>query len=231
VAEPRSTVSPIITLPSVSVIRPAAEILMPVVAEPKSTMSARTMFASISMTLPEVSTLSPVVAEPISTVSSRIRFPPESDTLPCRSDVPVTLSAPVREVVTALTVRREPAPPLRGERVMLPVVLPPKVRPLFLRDWILASEAERTTPLLLVEADKVAIGAPPATPVMANLAAAVLWPPIKKSRVELLGTITPPLISAKGEEPAPPVWSVPQTSCPEPLRVSLSVPCCIYIKR
>ena len=81
-----------------------------------------------------------------------------------------------------------PSPNCRGFLAVAPMVL-------------VVPAAEPKTRLPETEA----VGVPVATLRTANLAAAVDCPPTKKSTVALLGTITPPVISAKGEEPAPPV--------------------------
>ncbi len=70
---------------------------------------------------------------------------------------------------------------------MFPVVSPPRVSVLFLRDWIEEEAALRTNPLLLVVAASVATGVPEAIPVTANLALDVVVPPTAKSNVEFVG--------------------------------------------
>ena len=58
--------------------------------------------------------------------------------------------------------------PFLPERVMSPVVFPPMVRVLFLRDCRVEVAAVRERPLLLVVAERVATGVPFETFVIAN---------------------------------------------------------------
>ena len=83
-------------------------------------------------------------------------------------------------------VRIDPAAPLRGDSVMFPVVLPPRVRVFPRRDWIVEFEASRDNPLLF-DAEIVATGRSDAIPVTANLADSVVVPPTAKSNVSLIG--------------------------------------------
>ena len=154
-----------------------------------------------------------VKAERVSVAASKV-MPPLAAIAPEAVKVVTPVIAPPKLVVRALTVSKLPAPQFKGEMLMLPVVSPPKVKALFLKDWTLASDAESTNPLLLVEAESVSIGVPAAMPVSPNLAEEVACPPSRKSTVELLGTITPPETCSKGEVPAPPVLSVPQVTRP-----------------
>jgi hypothetical protein len=62
---------------------------------------------------------------------------------------------------------------------------------LFNNDCIVDVDPARDIPLLLVLADKVAIGVPAAIPVTANLAEVVETPPIRRSMVELPGYNAP----------------------------------------
>ncbi len=74
-----------------------------------------------------------VKAERVSVAASKV-IPPLAAIAPEAARVVTPVMAPLKLVVKALTVRSEPAPPFRGEITMLPVVAPPKVRALFLRD-------------------------------------------------------------------------------------------------
>ncbi len=72
--------------------------------------------------------------------------------------------------------------PLRGERVMLPVVAPPMVRVLFLRDWMTESPP-RARPAPVATAETEAVGVPESILRTANLAEAVDTPPKSRSVV------------------------------------------------
>ena len=71
-----------------------------------------------------------VKAERVSAALSKV-IPPLAAIAPEAVRVVTPVTAPAKLVVKALTVNKEPAPPLRGEMVMLPVVAPPKVRSWF----------------------------------------------------------------------------------------------------
>jgi len=98
-------------------------------------------------------------------------------------DVPLRVVVLFRLTVSELRERIDPDAPLRGDILMFPVVAPPRVRVLLRRDWIVLVEALSESPLLLVVAERVAVGVPFATPVIANLALVVELPPIAKSTV------------------------------------------------
>jgi hypothetical protein len=83
-------------------------------------------------------------------------------------DVPLIVVVPVRLTVSELRDRIDPAAPLRGDILMFPVVFPPNVNVLFLRDWIVDDCASIETPLLFVDAASVATGVPRDMPVRAN---------------------------------------------------------------
>ena len=81
--------------------------------------------------------------------------------------------------------------PFLPDSKISPVVAPPRVKVLPLRLCIVELDALSERPLPLVDADRVAIGAPLFTPVIANLAEVVDCPPIAKSTVELRGYSKP----------------------------------------
>ena len=83
-------------------------------------------------------------------------------------DVPLSVVVPVRLTVCEFSPSIDPETPLRGDILMFPVVFPPRVRVLFLRDWIVEEDAFKLNPLLFVVAERVAVGAPVAIPVTAN---------------------------------------------------------------
>ena len=100
------------------------------------------------------------------------------------------------ERVTALRVSLLPAAPLRGEMVMFPVVAPPKVKLLFVRDCIVPVEAsviplpELLPDVAEMEAVGLFVALVSASPVTANLAKVaefVAVPPKRKSSVLLIG--------------------------------------------
>lgn len=81
--------------------------------------------------------------------------------------------------------------PFRGERTIFPVVEPPMVRVLLFNACSVAVKAVRARPLPLVVAERVAVGAPVAIPVIANSALAVAVEPTSTSRVSLNGEMAP----------------------------------------
>jgi len=101
---------------------------------------------------------------PVTSVEARSTAEEESTpfeeicAMPCPIDekvvVPPTVKVDKREVGLA--------------RTILPVVMPPSVKVFLLSDWMVELNAESERPLLLVNADKVAVGVPLATPVIPN---------------------------------------------------------------
>ena len=85
------------------------------------------VFPSIEM-LPRLPVSSividPVVADTSNSVKLIAVAPPLIDV----RDVPLSVVVPVKLNVSVLTVKRDPIPPLSGDRVILPVVDPPMVR-------------------------------------------------------------------------------------------------------
>ena len=119
-------------------------------------------------TLP-ASALSSIVIDPVPAATSNSEkliavAPPLIDV----RDVPLRVVVLLRLIVSELRPRIDPAAPLRGDILMFPVVAPPSVRVLFRSDWIVELAAFKLNPLLLVVADRVAVGAPEAIPVTAN---------------------------------------------------------------
>ena len=146
------------------------------------------------------------------------------------SEVALIAVVPVKLVVNALMLRTEPAPPLRGDILMFPVVAPPRVRVLFLRDWIVAVPPVRDIPLPApppVVALIVAVGVPSLIPVTANSAVEVALLPRRKSRVEVsFGVIAP--FNIFQLEPVP-VHDTKEGMVP-PTRQSFTVPTAVCPK-
>ena len=107
--------------------------------------------------------IDPVVAD----ISNSLKLIAVAPPLIAVRDVPLRVVVPVRLNVSVAAVNILPAAPLRGDRIMLPVVSPPRVNVLFLRDWIVELSADRTRPLP-VPPDSVATGVSDAIPVIAN---------------------------------------------------------------
>ena len=80
--------------------------------------------------------------------------------------------------------------PFRGEKIIFPVVFPPKVRLLFNNDWMVEVAALREKPFP-VPADRVAVGVLLPIPVTAKRAELVPVPPIRRSMVEFPGYNAP----------------------------------------
>lgn len=108
--------------------------------------------------------IDPVPAATSNSVKSIAVAPPFIDV----RDVPLIVVVLVRFSVWVLSPSIDPAAPLRGDILMFPVVSPPMVRVLFLRDCRVEVAAVRERPLLLVVAERVATGVPFETFVIAN---------------------------------------------------------------
>ena len=113
--------------------------------------------------------IDPVVAD----ISNSLKLIAVAPPLIAVRDVPLRVVVPVRLNVSVAAVNILPAAPLRGDRIMLPVVSPPRVNVLFLRDWIVAVVALSDIPLPApapAVADTDATGVPLLIPVTANSA-------------------------------------------------------------
>jgi hypothetical protein len=175
----------------VSVLSPESRVSVePVEERVPAPVKAR---ESISSTVPSIDMFpalppSSIVIEPVeASTSNSLKLMAVAPPLIEVRLVPLSVVVPVRFTVSPVTVRRDPEAPFNGARVMLPVVAPPIVSVLFLRDWIVAGVPVSDIPLPSVVAEIVAVGVPLFTPVTANSALLVVCPPIAKSTVELRG--------------------------------------------
>ena len=180
-----SAANVIVLLPesSVNVFAPP-DVIVPAPVKLRESMSS--VVPSIDMFPRSASSfivIDPVVADTSNSLKLIAVAPPLIDV----REVPLRVVVPVRLNVSVCAERIDPAAPLRGDIVMFPVVLPPRVRVLFLRDWMVDVAAFNDRPLLLVVAERVAVGVPLEIPVIANLALVVDVPPTAKSKVEFDG--------------------------------------------
>ena len=152
---------------------------------------------SISRTLPSTDTnpasapVSSIVIDPVEADTSNSEkliavAPPFIDV----REVPLSVVVLFRFVVIALIVRVLPAPPLRGEMEIFPVLVPPIVRLCALVVPRLPLPVRKVA-LLAVDPAILAVGVPPATLMNANLAEEVDVDPRRTSSVILLGAKAP----------------------------------------